>query len=297
MISSRGEPPLVSAVVPVHNGAGFVADAIDSVLSQNYAKLECIVVDDGSTDPTPDVLRSFGSKIRVISQPNRGVAAARNAGASKARGSLLAFLDADDVWLPTKTTLQVELLSSHPEVALSYTGMTVVDSDLSPIGSMPCPSGADALRNALLLDARCVAVAQTGMVKKDVFMGIGGFDEALSTSADTDLVCRVSVEHQVAGIDEPLVLYRQHGAQMHLNLDAMERDMARVFERIYRDPRLPAHLRALQQRSWGKLWFILGASYFRAGDRRRAIPYLRRAAFTSPGLFWDSLSKRLAGAR
>ena len=92
----------VSAIVPVFNGESTIAAAIDSVLNQNFDATEVIVINDGSTDGTALILRSYGSKIRVIEQSNRGVSAARNAGAAIARGEYLAFLDADDEWLPGK---------------------------------------------------------------------------------------------------------------------------------------------------------------------------------------------------
>lgn len=283
----------MSAIIPVHNGVSFVAEAIESVLAQSHPVHECIVVDDGSTDSTRDVLARFGSRIRTLSQRNRGVAAARNHGAREATGSLLAFLDADDIWLPTKIARQVEMMRNDPGLTLSYTGMNRVDSDLTLLSYQPCPPSESALRNALLLDESCVAVAQTGLIRKEIFWAVGGFDEQLSTSADTDLVCRVALKYKVSGIDQPLVLYRQHSAQMHLNLTAMERDMSKVFERIYRDPRLPAQLRKLRRRSWGRLWFILGASRFKYGEHVPALPYLAKAAIRSPEEFLNTLKRRL----
>src|SRR5437868_98518 len=94
--------PLVSAILPVYNGSAFIRDAIESVLAQTHQPIECIVVDDGSTDDTADVARTYEPRVRVIQQPNQRVARARNHGASVAAGELLAFLDADDVWCPER---------------------------------------------------------------------------------------------------------------------------------------------------------------------------------------------------
>src|SRR3954452_15003770 len=102
--------PLVSAIIPAHNAERFLAAAIDSVLAQTYQPIECIVVDDGSTDGTPAVARSYGDRIRLIPQEQRGVSAARNRGAAEARGELLAFLDADDRWLPERVERQAREL-------------------------------------------------------------------------------------------------------------------------------------------------------------------------------------------
>lgn len=109
---------MVSVIMPVHNGAQFLREAIESALAQDYTPVEIIVVDDGSTDATPQILASFGSRIRHIRQTNSGAAAARNAALQASRGEYLAFLDADDLWLPQKLRVQIDYLGSHPDVDL-----------------------------------------------------------------------------------------------------------------------------------------------------------------------------------
>ncbi|MDH4232119.1 MAG: glycosyltransferase family 2 protein [Nitrospirota bacterium] len=107
--------PFVSVIIPVYNGARFIAEAVESVCVQNYEPLEIIVVDDGSTDDTPMIVRSF-QDIRYIRQANQGVAAARNTGIENSRGELIAFLDADDYWTHDKLNIQVDCLLKHPHV-------------------------------------------------------------------------------------------------------------------------------------------------------------------------------------
>jgi glycosyltransferase involved in cell wall biosynthesis len=108
--------PLVSCIVPVFNGERYLAEALDSVLGQTYRALEVIVVDDGSTDGTPAVVRTFGARVRCVTQPNAGLAAARNRGLAAATAELVAFLDADDLWLPEKIACQMERFRAHPEL-------------------------------------------------------------------------------------------------------------------------------------------------------------------------------------
>src|SRR4029450_5225599 len=98
------KPPKVSVIIPTYNGAGFIGETIDSVLEQTYQDFELIVVDDGSTDETHKVLNSYGDKLKICSQANRGVTAARNAGIQAASGELIAFLDHDDLWEKEKLT-------------------------------------------------------------------------------------------------------------------------------------------------------------------------------------------------
>jgi glycosyltransferase involved in cell wall biosynthesis len=112
---------LVSCIVPVFNGAAYLREALESALAQTYRPFELLVVDDGSTDGSAAVARAFGERIRLIEQPNRGPAAARNAGVVAARGKLVAFLDADDLWSPDKIAAQVRRLAEVPDLDLCFT--------------------------------------------------------------------------------------------------------------------------------------------------------------------------------
>ena len=108
--------PLVSCIIPVYNGADFLAEAVTSVLAQRHPALEVVVVDDGSTDDTPRVAASFGERVRYVRQDNAGPAVARNTGLAKTRGELVAFLDADDRWHETKLARQAAVLEAQPEL-------------------------------------------------------------------------------------------------------------------------------------------------------------------------------------
>src|SRR5579864_8740685 len=112
--------PQVSVVIPAYNAARFLGDAIQSVLNQTYSNFEVVVVNDGSTDDTESVVRSFGDRLFYVKQANKGVSAARNEGIKRARGQYVAFLDSDDVWLPTKLAEQIPFLEQNPEVGLVY---------------------------------------------------------------------------------------------------------------------------------------------------------------------------------
>lgn len=137
-MTPRAETPLVSVVMPAFNVAWCVRRAIDSVLTQTYLRHEIIVIDDGSTDDTASVLASYGDRIRVISQTNRGMSAARNRGIDAARGTLVAFLDADDYWLSEKLARQVELLQRRPEVGFCSTAASVVNPEGAVLNLWHC---------------------------------------------------------------------------------------------------------------------------------------------------------------
>ena len=113
---------LISCIVPVYNGARFLAQAIDSILAQTRVDLEIIVVEDGSTDRTPDVAKGYGDRVKYVRQENAGPAAARNRGVAEARGEFIAFLDADDTWAPAKLETQLQWFTDSPNLGIYQIG-------------------------------------------------------------------------------------------------------------------------------------------------------------------------------
>lgn len=273
--------PLVSAVIPVFNGETFVAEAIESVLAQTYRPLECVVVDDGSTDGTARVLSTYGPRITSLRRPRGGVAAARNAGAGAARGELLAFLDADDLWEPTKIERQVTLLREDRALGLVYCGLAIIDGDGRHLGSVPAPDPSIALRNTLLDEPPPIGLAQTAVIPREVFRAVGGFDERLSTSADSDLAWRLAVRYRIAAVDEPLARYRRHPGQMHLDAASFAHDHRIVLRKAFASGLLPAELRGLERRARSNMAFSLAYAY-RREHRARALAHLCHAFWLTP---------------
>lgn len=225
------ETPLVSAVIAVRNGEEFVAESVESVLSQTWSRIECVVVDDGSDDATTSVVSAFeDDRVRLVRQPHSGVSTARNRGIKEGRGDLIAFLDADDVWRPAKIARQVEAFREHPGAGMVVTGYQIVDTGLQARSTvLPNASRLD-LRKVLMLERSGLALSSTGMFRREVLEDIGGLDEALSVSADLDLLWRVGQRYNVVGIAEALALYRLHDKQMHLDLASLERDLVHLYE-------------------------------------------------------------------
>ena len=119
-MTARSKKPEVSVILPTYNRGWILKEAIDSVLAQDFRDFELIVVDDGSTDNTPQILDSYHQDLMVVRQPNRGVSAARNRGIAAAGGGLIAFLDSDDLWLPRKLSSQVVFFNSNPEYIICF---------------------------------------------------------------------------------------------------------------------------------------------------------------------------------
>ena len=275
--------PLVSAVIPVYNAERYVTEAIESVLAQTYEAIECIVVDDGSTDRTSEVVCRLGDRVRYVRGGHRGVSAARNTGAMIARGQLLAFLDADDVWLPTKTERQVELISARPELGLVYCGLRRVDSGGQPVGTFPVPDPGEVIRNVLLQRGPQPSIAQTGLIPTAIFAATGGFDEQLAATADADLAWRIAARYEIDGVAEPLACYRSHPAQMHLDLAAYEHDVELLLRKAFASGQLPVDIRGLGRQARFNLALALAYAYrLEQPDAAQALRQVLRALWWSP---------------
>lgn len=225
----------VSVVIPAYNAAAYIEQALDSVLAQTHARLECIVVDDGSTDGTGAVVARHATdpRIRYLRQDNQGVSAARNAGIRAAAGDVVALLDGDDVWLPRKLELQLAAMAGHQEAEtpIMVCAYAICTEQLRPLAVIALRDPARAVHRWLLLEGNGLLLSGTAVMPKALFDCCGLFDESLSTSADLDFAARVARHHALVTVPIPLALYRQHPAQMHLSLAAYTHDMAALFSR------------------------------------------------------------------
>ncbi len=200
----------VSVIIPAFNAECFIRDAIESVLHQTVPAAEVIVINDGSTDRTSEILQTFGNRITVIALAGRGAAAARNAGAAAASGTWLAFLDADDTWLPTKLERQLDV-AREPGVAMVYT-------DRLNIGARdPLPERQSDVQQLyagdvfldLLIHGNHITLSSV-IIHAVTFHSIGGFAEHLKSAEDWDLWVRIAETNYISVCPEALVRYRFH---------------------------------------------------------------------------------------
>lgn len=274
--------PTVSAVIPVHNGQRYVDEAIASVLAQTTPPSECIVVDDGSTDDTAAVVGGFGNEVTLLRQPRGGVSRARNRGAEVATGQLVGFLDHDDVWLPGKLERQIAALQTR-NATMALCAMEVVDADHGSVGLLRVAARSDLIAGMLMFDGtETVSCSSTGLIWRERFRAMGGFDPLLSQSADWDLLLRVLLGGEIVYVDEPLVRYRVHAANMSRDIPRMERDMRYAFDKVFADPRLPQGLRRRRRQAYGRMYRMLAGSYHGAGEPVRAMRMLAVAVRSDP---------------
>jgi glycosyltransferase involved in cell wall biosynthesis len=195
--------PLVSVVIPVYNRANYIAAALDSVFAQTYRSIEVIAVDDGSTDCSAEIVRSYPA-VRYFYQSNQGVSVARNVGIAAAQGEFIAFLDADDLWKPDKLSIQIAHLLAHPD--LGFTGTKALNF-LEPDTQLPAWFKPD--RDLGELE---IIIPSTLVVQKTIFSQIGDFSPAYRASEDTEWLWRAKhAGISSVTIPEVLTLRRLHG--------------------------------------------------------------------------------------
>ncbi len=275
----------VSVVIPAFNAAGTIAETLASLTAQTFVDFEALVVDDGSCDATASIASSNADpRIRVITTANAGVAAARNHAMSHATGSLVAFLDADDLWEPGKLERQVEALRLRPEAGVCVTGALRVGIDSRPLGAMPL-AHPDDLTRALLFQSMIVGCISSGVVRKHLLDAIGGFNPAFSQCADWDLWLRLSLVTQFEIIDLPLVSYRSSTGNMSSDVTLLERDTFSVLRAFFAADTSAAY-RSLQARVYAAHWMVCSGAYLHHRRYRDSLRCL------SAGIRADSRSAR-----
>jgi glycosyltransferase involved in cell wall biosynthesis len=202
----KSKIPQVSVVIPTYNRAWCLREALDSVLAQSFRDFELIVVDDGSSDETPQLLAGYGQSLRLLRQRNRGVSAARNAGIAAGRGALIAFLDSDDLWLPGKLERQVAFFDSQADALICQTEELWVKN-----GRRVNPGQRHRKRGGMIFEPSlelCLVSPSAVMVRRELFERVGLFDEDLPACEDYDMWLRVSCRYPVHLIDSALIVKR-----------------------------------------------------------------------------------------
>lgn len=210
-MSPKYTPDLVSVIIPTFNSAQYLPQAIDSALSQSYAKVEIVVVNDGSTDNTKEVITPYQEKILYFYKENGGPGSARNFGIEKSHGEYIAFLDADDYWLPDKLQTQMDFIKKHREYALIHSNTWILEEykELYPRFMNKQPSIGKIFKKLFLQN--CINNL-TVILKRECFDAVGGFDEneALIGFEDYDLWLRIAVLYEIGYVDEIVSVYRIH---------------------------------------------------------------------------------------
>lgn len=217
----------ITVVVGVYNTSEFIAETIKSVLQQTYTDFELLLIDDGSTDDTADIVRNFceqDSRVKLISQENQGVSVARNTGINMAQGEFIAILDADDLWLPNKLAMHIQHFSTNPNLGLSFGRIEFMTFDGKPTGKYSNPRFKN-ITPKNLYEENPTSTPSNAVIRKVALQQVGGFDKDLRNGLeDIELFLRLCCHGwQVEGIEEVLVLYRTSIGGMSSQLYKMEK--------------------------------------------------------------------------
>lgn len=252
----------VSIIIPAYNQAGYLGAAIQSALGQSYGDVEVIVVDDGSTDNTREVVEQIDDpRLRYVYQENQGLSAARNSGIRHARGAYLSYLDSDDLFLPDKLTLLLAVMDEPSEVGLVAGQAIPIDEDGSQAGALfdrPLPEDS---RELLLHNPLHVGSV---LVRRSWQERAGYFDESLRSYEDWDMWLRLAwLGCPMASVARPVSLYRFHAAQMTRVGSQMTTATFAVLDKFFADPDLPPSWRAWRNRAYSRAHLRAAAQAYR----------------------------------
>jgi glycosyltransferase involved in cell wall biosynthesis len=228
--------PLISVVIPNYNYARFISEAISSVMSQTYKNIEIIVVNNGSTDESLSILRTFGSKIRLIDQQNLGQSGARNSGLKAAKGDLIAFLDADDYWQKDKLEKQIKLIT--PQTELVYSGISRFRDNSRQIESIQLPQfNGNCCEIFTNFPGVSVVLSgeSTSLFTRNLLSRVGNFDSNLNSASGWDFFRRCSVFTNFDFVPEPLTNYRLHSSNMSLSNTSNIKDIRNAYGKMFSD--------------------------------------------------------------
>jgi glycosyltransferase involved in cell wall biosynthesis len=300
--SSSGKSPLVSIVIPTHNYADYVGGAIRSGLEQGYAPVEIIAVDDGSTDGTSAVLRSFGSAIHTLRLERHGVSAARNAGLAASRGTYVVFLDADDLLLPGGVSAQVAHLERRPDVDAVAGDWYVCDVETRSARRERTTLGTDDAL-ARLLRGNAFSTPSAVMLRRSALEAVGGFDRRFAFTADWELWLRLARHgRRFCAVPAAVAMYRVHGRSMTRDIAHAIPDTIAFLDHCFADSGLSATTRAMEPRTRYNIMMYLARLGLIQSDDRWARECVQRALGWNPAAldsfaFYDALVYALSQER
>lgn len=279
------QPPLVSVIIPAYNASRWIDETISSVIEQDYKHYEIIVVNDGSTDNTVDIVESFGAAVRCIHKENGGQASARNAGIIAANGKYVAFLDADDLWVKEKLTLQIAQMEAT-DAKWGYADSFAFDGQSKEIlykfsDNQKQPNG-DVLQS---LFKSCFIPSPTPIIQKNVFSNVGLFNEEarMRNREDWEMWLRIAAVYHIVSIPSPLAYYRVHsasatGSEGHLK--SMDGHITVIEEAALREKEV---LGPLKNDILSKLFFEEGRWHASLGNTNLARDMIYKSIALTPG--------------
>ena len=293
--------PLVSVVIPAYNAGAFIDASVGSALNQSVGDVEVIVINDGSTDDMADRLRAWNDpRLSVITQANQGLASALNTGIQAARGTYIGFLDADDVWLPSKLEHHIRVHQERPDIDVTFSWVDAIDVCGKPI-RIPCPRWRGTVSLPQLLADYMVRTMSAVVIRREAAELAGGFDSSLVRCVDLEFFLRAALlrPNNICAIPEVLTLYRRHDSQRTRDWRRMLQGWNQVLASIrQRAPEATVQVERVASSNMLRYYASLAYEGGQFGD---AIELVKRAFGLSPAAFlrdtrnWKMSAAAIAG--
>ncbi len=276
--------PLISVIIPAYNSEKDIADAVRSALGQTYQPIEVIVVDDGSTDLTAEKVKDFGERVALIRKPNGGPASARNAGLKAAQGEFVAFLDADDIWLPRKLEKQAAIMRRDPRAGLVACGEMIVDHNGLVQGQLVLKNYTNKEKFIReMLQGNIVGGGSASLVRRECFEKLGPFDEALRGTEDWDMWLRIGLNYEVRFVEECLyeAWLKPNSVSSPANAEKMLHNELKLLDKIFNPGDYPVN-RGQMRKSYGGRYFACARTLKTCGEWKKAMTYMLKSISAYP---------------
>ncbi|NMG08967.1 glycosyltransferase family 2 protein [Brasilonema sp. UFV-L1] len=282
----------VTVIIPAYNAMKYLPETVESVLNQTLTDFEVLIINDGSSDGIVEWASQItDSRVRLISQENQGTAAARNKGIVESKGEYIAFLDADDIWEPTKLEKQAQCLDNNPLVGLVDAWTAFIDENSKPTGIvMTHNSEGDVYKKVVEVCDSTVCCGSSPMIRRSCFDTLGLFDRE-SYIEDVDMWIRIATCYHYGVVKEVLVKYRQHPSNKSKDCESMLRGFRQLIEKTYRS--LPTEILHLRPRSYGRLYVYLAWKSMDTKDYKQGFHYTQQAFALYPQLIFQLWYLRL----
>jgi glycosyltransferase involved in cell wall biosynthesis len=287
--------PSISVIIPVYNGEKTIQKTVLSILNQTFTDFELIIINDGSTDSTIEILSNIqDSRLKVFTCSNAGLAASRNRGIDKALGDYIAFIDADDLWTPDKLEAQYKALQENPQAAVAYSWTNSIDEAGNLVRSGSCVSASgDVHANLLLLNF--LENGSNALFRRQALTEVGNFDESLTSAEDWDMYLRLAARYHFVVIPYPQVLYRISVNSMSANVDKLEKESLKVIERHFKQ--VPESLQYIKRVSIANLYKYLTFKCLEGYPRRKKgikVTFLLLNLIRyDPTMFWKKVTWKI----
>ena len=280
--------PLVSVVIATYNRRKYLRYALESILSQTYTNLEVIVVDDGSTDGSENLVKSYNDKrIKYIYQENGGQNNAKNTGLCSAKGKYLSILDSDDIWHSQKVEKQVKVLEAKPDVGLVYCGTNIIDEDNNLIDTQPMVFYRGNVVDKLMMK-NFLYNGSNAMYRAECIYKTGVFDNSVKRMTDWDLYLRISLSYNFDYVNEYLLYYRVHNDNMSCGFEKYEEAGLKILERLFDNPLLSKNHKKLRNKAYAARYSYMARRYFENAQMSIARKNIQKAFCFSPSVFFKT---------